>query len=271
MKAKTILEMLLAFLLVAGFSACSDDDKENQKVLPLIFEKNTYEMSFRYILDIPILSGNGDYTLKVEKPEVLDAKVWTDKVKGEHLMLTGKQKGSTSVVVKDNVANETVTLNIKLTDGYLGLAVKNSNHPALENNVWVYLINNDSRECYFLQGSNEGHIPTSAILSRGTYSFSVEKDGDHLIPYLTLVYASDENGKFTEAAIAPTVHKYDINDNKAEVYTIIQQFLNVDWDMLSKDGRDVNRTFYLNMKEVGTEYEVNSTLETVCLPEGILK
>ncbi|WP_455664673.1 hypothetical protein [Phocaeicola sp.] len=281
MKTKTILGMLIAFFLAAGMASCSDNDEEEVKeVLPLIFEKTMYETSLIRIYNIPILSGNGSYSIKVENPEVLDADPFLHEGNEiGYIQLMSKRKGVTALTVTDNVSGETAKLTVTVTDGYMTFPVQRSNHPALDEHVWIYLINNDARECYFMQGDDRDEYATSTILFRGTYQFSAEKAREKSKYYLTLVYASDENGKFTDAAIAPMQHKFDISGSDSELFKIIPNYLPVNWGVPENASSDVKvaprldmpHVYTLNMKEVGTEYEVILTLSSRSIPEGVLK
>lgn len=89
---------------------------------------------------------------------------------------------------------------------------------------------------------------------------------------MTLTYASDGEGQFMDAAIAPQMHKFNILGSSNSTYGIIQQYLNVDWDAMTEATLKNNiATFNLNMKEVDTAYEVRSELTTLLIPEGTLK
>lgn len=100
--------------------------------------------------NITITGGNRDYTVTVEKTDILNIDVdLSSSIGMGSLRITPKKKGETKVKVKDNITNETADLRIKITDSYLAYAIKKGNHPALSNGTIVYLINNEAKDCYF--------------------------------------------------------------------------------------------------------------------------
>ena len=88
--------------------------------------------------------------------------------------------------VKDNITNEIVELKIKIIDSYLAYAIKESNHPALSNGTVVYLINNESKDCYFFRYSDSKNELSQNPIAKGTYDFSVKLENGfgQLISYI---------------------------------------------------------------------------------------
>lgn len=272
MKPAIITKMMAALLLAAILISC--DKNDNKEIYSLTFGKESYEIGLKRILIVMILSGNGDYTLSVENPEVLDAKLDMSSPTGiGYILVTGKQKGETTLSVTDNLTHETVKLKIVVTSGYLAFKIDNSNHPALTDDIIMFLINDEERNCYFI---SEDH-PSPGTVSKGKYEFSIETVADNATPYMTLTYASDEHGRFTDAAIAPTSHVFDISGNKLSTYELLAKFLDTDWEKLTEEqSENLPRTndiqpIKLEIKEVDTEYEITSYLSTVDIPEGILE
>lgn len=277
MKPTIVTKMLSALLLAVILISC-DDKSDNKEPHPLTFEKDSYEVGLTREIPIQVRSGNRDYSLSVDNPNILDAKVDLSSPIGMgDIRVKGKQKGETILSVKDNLTKETVKLNIKVIDNYLSLKVEQSNHPALTQDVIIFLINNEEHSCYFVSvEKNQAH----EVIATGKYKFSVEEDIEHKIPYLTLTYASDDKGRFTDAAtadatIAPTSHQFDISGNGSTAYELLAKFFNFDWEKLAKEQSDNSLrsepVFTLNMKEVGTKYEIQTIFRYRSIPEGILE
>ena len=61
----------------------------------------------------------------------------------------GKQKGTTTLTLTDNVTGDKETVEVKVTDCYIAYGIAESNHPTLTSNLMLYLVNNKARDCYF--------------------------------------------------------------------------------------------------------------------------
>lgn len=230
MNIKTLFKILLLFFSAIGFGSCGSDDDEKKEIYPLSFEKEYYEVPLLGNQSISIRGGNRNYSVTVEKTEILDVSVdLSSSIDMGNLVITPKQKGETTVTIKDNIVNEEVGLKIKVTDSYLAYAIKNSNHPALSQGTLVYLINNEAKDCYFFRNTGSGTGATNTLIAKGTYEFSVKieygignSSNTYGIPYLTLNYGSDINGNFTDAAIAHTPHslRFELLDGETSSNTV---------------------------------------------------
>ena len=235
-----------------------------------------------------IRGGNRDYTVTVERTEILSISVDLSSSTGMgSLLVYPKKKGETKVSVKDNITNETVDLKIKITDAYLAYSIKESNHPALSNGTAVYLINNEAKDCYFFHYNYSQHELSPTPIAKGTYDFSVKLENGsgnssptYPIPYLTLNYASDEQGNFTDASTPPTSHKlrFELFDGVTSVNAVInliQRYLKVDWEQLI--NKALTRSDYLIIPTLkttidNTDYTIIGTLDTHPeIPENILE
>ena len=261
------------------------DEKE---IYPLSFEKEYYERPLLGATNIMIRGGNRDYTVTVERTEILSISVDLSSSTGMgSLLVYPKKKGETKVSVKDNITNETVDLKIKITDAYLAYSIKESNHPALSNGTAVYLINNEAKDCYFFHYNYSQHELSPTPIAKGTYDFSVKLENGsgnssptYPIPYLTLNYASDEQGNFTDASTPPTSHKlrFELFDGVTSVNAVvnlIQRYLKVDWEQLI--NKALTRSDYLIIPTLkttidNTDYTIIGTLDTHPeIPENILE
>lgn len=254
MKTKHLLGALLSFLCTIIFFSCGNNNEE--KIYPLSFEKEYYEQPLLRATDITIRGGNRDYTVTVEETDILSIDVdLSSSIGMGSLKVTPKKKGETKVKVKDNITNEIVELKIKIIDSYLAYAIKESNHPALSNGTVVYLINNESKDCYFFRYSDSKNELSQNPIAKGTYDFSVKLENGfgnssptYAIPYLTLNYASDEQGNFTDASTPPTPHKlrFELFDGVTSVNAVInliQRYLKIDWEQLI--NKALTRSDYL--------------------------
>ncbi|MCS3334035.1 hypothetical protein NXU97_10045 [Bacteroides xylanisolvens] len=210
MKTKHLPGALLPFLYTIIFFSCGNNDEK--KIYSLSFEKEYYERPLLGTTNITITGGNRDYTVTVEKTDILNIDVdLSSSIGMGSLRVTPKKKGETKVKVKDNITNETVDLRIKITDSYLAYAIEKSNHPALSNGTVVYLINNEAKECYFFRYIEFRDELSHTPIAKGTYDFFTKLESGsgnssptYAIPYLTLNYTSDEQENFTDASVPPT-------------------------------------------------------------------
>ena len=243
MKTKHLPGALLSFLYTIIFFSCGNNDEK--KIYSLSFEKEYYERPLLGTTNITITGGNRDYTVTVEKTDILNIDVdLSSSIGMGSLRVTPKKKGETKVKVKDNITNETADLRIKITDSYLAYAIKKGNHPALSNGTIVYLINNEAKDCYFFRYIESRDEISRTPIAKGTYDFFTKLESGsgnssptYAIPYLTLNYASDEQGNFSDATVPPTPHKlrfelYDGVTSANAVLNLISKFLDIDWKKL---------------------------------------
>ncbi len=286
MKKKYLLGAFLSFLCTIIFFSCGNDDEK--KIYPLSFEKKYYERPLIKVTDIMIKGGNRDYTVTVEKTDILSINVDLSSPVGMGtLKIIPKKKGETKVSVRENITNETVDLKIKITDSYLAYVIKESNHPALSNSTALYLINNEAKDCYFFRYSDYKNELSQTPIAKGTYDFSVKLENGsgnssptYSIPYLTLNYASDEQGNFTNASIPATPHKlrfelYDGGTSVNAVINLIQRYLSVDWEKLIQNApirSDHIIVPTLKTTIDNTDYTIIGILNTYPeIPENILE
>lgn len=290
MKTKHFLKLFLLFICTINFVSCNDDDPEIQ---PFRIEKKSYEVMKDGWYSFSISNGSGDMNVTVADPTILSAQFSKDSYKEiiGFLRMDGKQKGETTVTITDNVTQETETLKIKVTDTYLVYGIEDSNHPALESDIVMYLVNNEARDCYFFRYIHSKNKVSDTPITKGTYDFSVKLESGgsssttYGIPYLALTYSSDENGKFTDATIAPSIHQFKFEmyngGTTSAVIGMIQRCLGIDWKKLAeqknqkKDSPTRSNAVIvprLEMTVDDTEYKINGSLTTFpIMPEGILK
>lgn len=292
MKTKQFVGMLLSFLCAISITSCVNENGKD-KIYPLSFEKEYYECPLLAESYIGIRGGNRDYSITVENPEVLNIDVDLSYLQGMgNLKVNPKKKGETIVSVKDNITNETIDLKIKIIDSYLAYSIKESNHPALTNGTIVYLINNEAKDCYFFRYIDYKNELSHTPISKGSYEFSIKLESGsgnstplYAIPYLTLNYASNEQGEFTDASIPPTPKKlrFDfINSDKNTnniILNMIQRFLGVDWKELAENEVHKNAVTktnviipYLVTTIDNTNYVIRGILSpTPSIPENLLE
>ena len=286
MKTKHLLGALLSFLCTIIFFSCGNNNEE--KIYPLSFEKEYYEQPLLRATDITIRGGNRDYTVTVEETDILSIDVdLSSSIGMGSLKVTPKKKGETKVKVKDNITNETVDLRIKITDSYLAYAIKKSNHLALSNGTVVYLINNEAKDCYFFRYIESRDEISRTPIAKGTYDFFTKLESGsgnssptYAIPYLTLNYASDEQGNFSDATVPPTPHKlrfelYDGVTSANAVLNLISKFLDIDWkELVEKALTRSEHTIVPTLKTTidNTDYTIIGILNTYPeIPENILE
>lgn len=139
------------FIIISLFiSACNDDNNENEPMSPFSLEKTYYEVRlWRGITEIPITNGSGDISLSVADETIVEANKVQNEGGSTYVALQGKQKGTTTLTLTDNVTGDKETVEVKVTDCYIAYGIAESNHPTLTSNLMLYLVNNKARDCYF--------------------------------------------------------------------------------------------------------------------------
>ena len=71
------------------------------------------------------------------------------------------------------------------------------------------------------------------------HKFSVGKNNNpnlsyETIPFLTLTYKTDEDGKLTNENITASGYKLNLIGSSSATYSIISKYLGVDWDQILK-------------------------------------
>lgn len=135
---------------------------------------------------------------------------------------------------------------------FLAYAITESNHPALEKGVYVYMMRTPDRECYYYRKTQDNPVKLEFIC-KGSYDVDVKIEYDIIdenqakaIPFLTLSYPSDEEEKFADPTLPATAHRlfFDI-DNKATRYDDVllrfEQYLEVDWTALVNSAVEESR------------------------------
>ena len=124
------------------------------------------------------------------------------------------------------------------------------------------------------------HKVDENFISKGCYKFSVGKNNNpnlsyETIPFLTLTYKTDEDGKLTNENITASGYKLNLIGSSSATYSIISKYLGVDWDQLSKFVNirsDIALAPTMQMQEEDTEYSVNGDVALFPqIPENILK
>ncbi|MDO4179947.1 MAG: hypothetical protein Q4D36_01510 [Bacteroidales bacterium] len=274
MKTKELFGMLLvAFLAAMGLAACSDDEKNEKVSFRLELPTTSYEIMQDGGGTVG-LTAHENTTIEVDDPELIQAKFnwgyYTDSPINAAIILTSKgKKGQTSVFITDHENGETATLSVKVVDNYLPISIDESSHPALTGDISFYLVRNEQRDCYFFMLNHMTH--QDVLGCRGTYDFSLEEEDGNLVPYLTLTYVSDAEGRFTVASIPPTAHKFSLAGSSSAVYGLIYQRLGIDWEGIKPEARDYMANMTVIMKEVGTEYEIRGEIDNSMIQQGVLE
>lgn len=276
MKTRFLLGALL--LSVCSLTGCSDDN-ENELIAPFDIGKTYYETRLgRGSTSIDVTNGSGDISLEAADENILQAvyrkEEGSDVLKGV-VTLTGKKKGTTSLTLTDNVTGDKETVEVKVTDCYIAYDIIASNHPALNEEMTLFLINNEARDCYFYLKDNPYDRPSAT----GTYEFfatAPEPDSQlKAIPHLRLSYPSNAEGEFADEV---STHDFQIETLGADATSsssleVIEAYLGIDWEELianakTKSPAPVDLT--VRMTVPGTDYVITGVLSTVTIPEHVL-
>ncbi len=281
MKGKNLFTVFLFFFFAITIMSCHDDHDDDVEITNFQLDKHYYEVGLKIGNNINILNGSGDISVAIEDEAILSAiysgRLYADQLCGVvHLM--GKSKGETTVTITDNVTHEKEIVNVKVTDSYLSYCIQSSNHPSLEEDVVVFLLNNSSQDFYAFQTDYMHHALYTTPCGVGTYKFTVEKvtkeGNDEYIPYLTLNYTSDEKGNFIIAEILPTDHKFNILGSSQTAYGLLEAWLGVDWgnmiEHFTRTSYMPNPTLKLEDTEMGYTVLGHLNLEDK-IPEKIIE
>lgn len=134
------------------------------------------------ISEIPITNGSGDISLSVADETIIEANEVLNEGGSVYVSLQGKQKGSTTLTLTDNVTGDKETVEVKVTDCYIAYGIAESNHPTLTSNLMLYLVNNQARDCYFFTIDYIQHQLNNTPIAKGTYEFLSRRTGRKLFP-----------------------------------------------------------------------------------------
>lgn len=263
MKHLKLFTTLLLFGSIFFLAACNDDDEK--KALPLQFEKENYEVRnsskpYEQRTFIPLLGGSRNYDISIKDPKILEVgtSFYGDDDPGM-LIITGKEKGSTTITVTDTQQKTSQTITIKVVDFYTSVSITKSNHPILKESTVLFLVNNETKDCYLFSKENEDIITEKTPLLKGTFSL-IEEDKT---PYLIVTYSKNEK---------EVSHKFDILQSKNGVYQLLNGWFQLGWEIIteSKTRTSVVKYPIMNLKEVDTEYEAEGFLHRIEIPEKTL-
>lgn len=267
---------LIACCLLAGMVACQDDTKEDNTDKPLFFSKKNYEVMCNHSKNINVENGSGNYELTVSDTAILTA-TYTGNALGivGVISVKGKAKGMSSLIVKDKNTSLADTLQIKVTDQYAACYITVSNHPALANSRYLFLIDNEARDFYvFADDADElPAVPTPLLIGKGTYRFSIEEgSGDTpAIPNLHLTYASDNEGDFAETG-TPEEHTFNMLGTDDAGYAYLTFYASFPREELPL-AKDILRAAGIQLTETGTGFTIEAVSRLsplTSIPEGFL-
>lgn len=243
--------------MVCLFTACSSDD-DNTTHAPLTFEQTYYEkplMINESIRRIAFTGGSGDFSLSVSNPDVLEAKISDDEV-----ILTPKEKGRTNIVVRDNVDDRSVTIQVKIVAPYICLQVDNplpdgKLEDGSRENLFLFLVNDSDRSVYcFDESFNLKSVDYG-------YSFS---------------YSKEEHRFYFSLPLAGNMFTYDITTNQwSFLLQVLPRDLGVSWDGLDMQSRATEIVsdagpILLMAVDVATGDKYNFIVRQIEMPYGIL-
>lgn len=220
--SKTLRFFVYSMLaMVCLFTACSSDD-DNTTHAPLTFEQMYYEkplMMSEPMRRIAFTGGSGDFSLLVSDPNVLDAEIGNGTI-----VLTAKEKGRTNIVVRDNVDDRSVTIQVKVVDTYLCFQVGNplpEGKPDYSSGDYLFLVNDSERSIYWFDESFN-----LKSVDHG-YSFS---------------YSKEEHRFYFSLPLAGNMFTYDITSTESTfLVQVLPRYLGFSWDGLDVQSRATNR------------------------------
>ncbi len=275
----------IAFIASLFIAACTDKNDNNELITPFCLDKVYYEVRLeRSPITLHITNGSGDISLAIEDENILNATyeggLYADDLRGV-ISLHGKQKGSTTLTITDNITKDVETVEVKVTDCYLAYAIATSNHPALKANTILFFVNNPEKECYIFTKDNIHGKLYEQPIAKGYYDFyaiSDSKEQFRGIPCLRLTYHADEKGSTSDKETTATSYDFQMKlegEDATSEYAFdgIHSYLDVDWEKLldniqTKSLAPIDMTMTLIIPD--TEYQTIGVLSTVTIPEHIL-
>lgn len=256
MISKSLIKVLLLAFSVVVAVACGDDN--TKEIYPIRFDRNIFEIRVNHSEQISFVDGSGDYTIKVENPDLLEASINTD---ASNLILVAKQKGETNLTVIDNIADDEVCLTVKITDSYLGFVCVSSQLPSFPQGTDIFLINNGQKDFYLFNQDKGSVFPVGEPLLKGKY----ETVNDNNTPFLILTYQNDKDKLQTQ--------KFNIQDSDPLIFNIMNSFLNTGWAVKpSGTTREVGpKVYIMSLKEESTGHGASWKADTMLMPFGTLK
>ena len=238
MKTKKLLGIFFLFLCTITLVSCGDDEK--QEIYSLSFEKGYYERPLLGAKNIPVRGGNRDYTVTVQNTDVLSIDIdLSSPIDMGNLVVKPKQKGETTITVKDNVTNETVGLKIKIVDSYLNLKVAHPAQVPYTGGENLFFINNSDRDFYLFDEKMEKKECT------GNYQFLIKNS----TCYMILNFDKELNDKRT--------YEYNISNTSERMFTLIEILLGIDWNMKADlINRSTRSASPVTMNAVDTETNI---------------
>mgnify|MGYP006966730406 CR=1 FL=1 len=241
-KLKNLLQLALVTLVVATMTACSDNEDSKEEIGKQPKIADYIEVPVNDEISIYVPTG---YKLSIKDTTIV-------KAQGRFYnyfvtFLQGKKKGETEVTVYNpNEVNSSKTIPVKVTDSYISAMIMGSNHPFCSKNAFLFFINDDKHHFYLF--NKEDREPAGKPIAEGTYKFSVKKEtsieydknGKEIettenIPYLTLTYNSDKDGRY-DASAPLTAHEFCLVKSTGMVMKAFKSYLSdADWDALEKE------------------------------------
>lgn len=252
MNRNSISVTLSLLFYMTLFTSCSDEN--TKETYSLSFEKEYYERPLIGAKNIMIRGGNRDYTVEVNDPDILEIKIDISSPIGMgNLQILPKQKGETTVKVRDNITNDIVNLKIKIIDSYLNLILGSHVQPPYKGNEELFLINNESKSFYLCDGDLK-------LEHTGSYQFFTENN----TPYMELTFQKELEGR--------VIYKYDLSSTDELMFIGIKKLLDWDWYHSVKNAttKEVS-PIIMNATDTETDKTYYFMAGTHDLPEHLLE
>lgn len=227
---------------------------------------------------IQLSSGSNRISATVGDTTILRADCYVNERQSHaRIVLHGLKTGGTTLTLTDEVTGLTQTDEVKVTYTYPNYVITESNHPTLQPDTELFLVNNEARDCYFFYLDHlQGTINPTPI-AQGAYEFFVRQETDEgeMAPYLRLNYPADENENFTDDAPVAT-HDFliDLSGNTSGgVIDVIRVMLGIDWQELINQAttKDFMEYYFMQLTVPGADYMTIGEIGTNQMPEHILE
>lgn len=251
--------MFLLFYMVC--TACQEESPA------LLFYSNAYEVPMGGTRYLGIESGSGDYTLQMANPNLARAEAesgW-ECPGGTMIYVYGMLSGSTTLTVTDNQSGEQRTLSIKVIDHYEVLRLSQNSYGSNENYAplpleteFLYLFDNAAADAYYFKNGAATRVTATDLTLQGKGNYAFSQEGEAYC--LTLNYT--ENG-------TPVSRRFRIETDAYNLHRLDKN-LHLGWNTPAATYDYEEYPHLLILKEEGTDKELEATLITFEMPEGIV-
>lgn len=227
---------VLFFILTLTAVLCSCSSEETR--VDFAIEKQEIElMKYFSRTKVRITSGNKDYSIRNQNPDIVEAYVDYKDGKYGSIVIKLLKKGEATMEVTDNVCHTTLPLKVSIIDNEILLPIQESDHPLFPKKRALRLKDDEQRS---FRVTNKSATETNV---EGRYS--VFKDEGTL--HFTIGYKDEANNEVKET--------YDIKESDHYALQALDHVLDLGLLTTGRSG-PLPQAYLLRMKGVDNAYHI---------------